>query len=473
MNVKAEKLDHNMAKLTVTIPVDVFQEATVKAYNKNKGKFQVPGFRKGKVSKEMLEKIYGKGIFYEDAVDFILNDTYPDAVKESGLDITTRPEIDIETLEDGKDFVYTALVAVKPPVKLGKYKGVSVEKADTAVSAAEVTERLNEIREQNGRIVAVEDAKRKVKKDDVVTIDFEGFVDGVPFEGGKGDDYPLTIGSHSFIDTFEDQLIGHKAGDQVEVNVSFPADYQAEKLAGKPALFKVLVKEIKEKQLPDLDDEFASEVSEFETLKEYKASLKKELEEKKAKIAAQENENRVLSAVVDAAEADIPDVMIKAVADNMLNEYADRLNRQGIPFEQYLKITGQTAEQLRDGMLDTARKNILTNLVLEAVAEQEKLEVTEEKVEERLKEMADAYKMDVETIRGMMGEEYLKNMKEDLKCQAAIDFLVSEAKLTAAKKAVKEAKEEKAEKAVKEAKEDAAEEAEKPAKKSCRKKKED
>jgi len=473
MKVKAEKLDHNMAKLTVTIPAEEFEAATVKAYNKNKNRFAVPGFRKGKTPKAMIEKIYGKGIFYEDAVDFLLNDTYPEAAKQSKLDITSRPEIDIVTLEDGKDFVYSALVATKPEVKLGKYKGVAVEKADASVAAAEVTERLNQIREQNARIVAIEDAKRKIKKDDIVTIDFEGFVDGKPFDGGKGSDYPLTIGSHSFIDTFEDQLKGHKAGEEVEVNVTFPADYQAKQLAGKPALFKVLVKEIKEKQLPELDDEFASEVSEFDTLKDYKASLKKELEEQKERAAAQENENRVISAVVDLAEADIPQVMVGAVADNMVEDYAQRLTQQGIPFDQFMKITGQTREKLREDMMEQARRNILTNLVLEAVADKEKIEVTDDKVEEHLKQMAETYKMDIETIRSIMGDR-LEELKADHKVQAAIDWLVAEAKLTAAKKAVKEVKEEKAEKAEKAAKavkEKTAEE--KPAKKTCRKKKED
>lgn len=461
MNVKVEKLEHNMAKLTVTIPADVFAAATVKAYNKNKDKFSVPGFRKGKTPKAMIEKIYGKGVFYEDAVDIVLNETYPDAAKESGLDITSRPEIDIVTLEDGKDFVYSASVATRPEVKLGKYKGVSVEKADYSVSAAEVNEKLAQVREQNARVIAVEDAKRKIKKDDIVTIDFEGFVDGKAFEGGKGTDYPLTIGSHSFIDTFEDQLKGHKAGDEVEVNVTFPEDYQAKELAGKPALFKVSVKEIKEKQIPELDDEFASEVSEFDTLKEYKASLKKEIEEQKAKMAAQQNENNVVAAVVDAAEADIPEVMINNVADNMVRDYAERLKNQGIPFDQYMKITGQTAEQLRDQMKDNAKKNIMTNLVLEAIAEKEKIEVTDEKVEEQLKAMAEGYKLALDTVKELMGEERIADMKEDLKCQAAIDWLVAEAKLTAPKKAAKEEKEAAAE--------------EKPAKKTTKKaaKKED
>ena len=460
MNVKVEKQEHNMAKLIVTIAAADFAAATVKAYNKNKDKFTVPGFRKGKTPKAMIEKIYGKGVFYEDAVDILLNDTYPEASRESGLAVTSRPEIDIVTLEDGKDFVYSATVAVKPEVKLGEYKGVSVQKADYSVTAAEVNERLAAIREKNARISSVEDDKRKIRKDDIVTIDFDGYVDGKPFEGGKGTDYPLTIGSHSFVDTFEDQLKGHRTGDEVEVKVTFPETYQAKELAGKPAVFNVLIKEIKEKQLPDLDDEFASEVSEFDTLKEYKASIKKEIEEQKAKAAAQENENAVIKAVVDASEADIPELMVNDTADNMVKEYAQRLKNQGIPFEQYMKITGQTVDQLRDSMKETAKRNILTNLVLEAVAAREELTVTEEKVNEQIDAMAEQYRMSAETIREIMGEERIEEMKEDLKCQAAIDWLVSKAKLVAAPKAPKE----KAESVE-----------EKPAKKNCKKteKKED
>lgn len=439
MNVNVEKLEHNMAKITVTVAEEIFKAATVTAYNKSKSKFSVPGFRKGKTPKEIIEKMYGKGVFYEEAADIVLNDTYPGAVKESGLDIQSRPEIDIVELSDGKDFVYSATVAVKPQVTLGEYKGITVEKTPVNVSAAEVNEKLAQVREQNARIVEIEDEKAKIKKDNIVTIDFEGFVDGAPFEGGKGEDYPLTIGSHSFIDTFEDQLIGHVKGDNVEVNVTFPKEYQAKELAGKEALFKVAVKEIKEKQLPALDDEFASEVSEFETLKEYKASLKKELEEQKGKAAAQQNENNVIKAVVDNAEADVPEAMVLTVADNMLNEYAERLKNQGIPFDQYMKITGQTSDKLRDQMKDSAKQNIMTNLVLEAVAEAENIQVADEKIEEEIKKLAEGYKMEADTVKELMGEEGLKNMKADLRCQAAIDFLVAEAKLVAPKKEKKTA----------------------------------
>ncbi len=442
MNVTFEKLEHNMAKITVTVEEQKFQEATVKAYQKNKSKFNIPGFRKGKASKAVIEKMYGVGVFYEEAVDFVLNDTYPDAAKETGLDIVSRPEIGIETLEAGKDFVYTATVAVKPEVTLGEYKGIKVEKAEVTVTAAEVNEKVSEAREKNARIVAVEDPKRKVKNDDIVTIDFEGFVDGKAFAGGQGTDYPLTIGSHSFVDTFEEQLIGHLAGDEVEVNVTFPEEYGAKELAGKPALFKVTVKEIKEKQLPDLDDEFASEVSEFETLKEYKASLKKELKEQKEKAAAQQNENNVVAAVCEKAEADIPDAMIDNVAENMLEDYAQRLNNQGIPFDQYMKITGQSEEALKDSFKDQAKKNIMTNLVLEAVADKENIEATEEDIEEQFKKMAEAYKMEVEKIKEIFGEGRVEDMKQDIRCQKAIDFLVAEAKLEAPKKEKKTAEKE-------------------------------
>ncbi|HIU87387.1 MAG TPA: trigger factor, partial [Candidatus Avilachnospira avistercoris] len=277
MNVQVEKLEKSMAKMTVTIPAEDFEKATVEAYNRQKNRMQIPGFRKGKAPKAMIEKMYGAGIFYEEAVDIILDRTYPEACRESGLEITSRPEISVDKIEKGQDLVYTATVAVKPPVELGEYKGIEVEKADSEVTDEEIDAEIKRVQEQNARIVSIDDPERKVKDADIVNIDFTGFVDGKEFAGGKGEDYPLTIGSHSFIDTFEDQLIGHKAGEEVDVNVTFPENYQAEELKGKPALFKVVIKTIKEKQLPEIDDDFASEVSEFETLKEYKDSVKRQL----------------------------------------------------------------------------------------------------------------------------------------------------------------------------------------------------
>ena len=443
MNVKVENLEHNMAKLTVSVPWDVFAKATDAAYNKNKAKFSIPGFRKGKTPKAIIEKTYGPTVFYEDAVDIVLNDTYPDVLNESKVEAVSRPSIGIEKLEQGQDFVYTAEVAVKPEVKLGKYKGVSVEKADTAVSAAEVNAKIEEERERNARIVPVEDAKRKIKKDDIAVIDFEGFTDGKPFEGGKGENYDLTIGSHSFIDTFEDQLIGKKAGDEVDVNVTFPAEYQAKELAGKAALFKVKINEIKEKVLPALDDEFASEVSEYETLKEYKAGVKKDLEAQKEKAAVQQNENAVVAAVVANCTADVPEAMIETTTENMVSDYAQRLQSQGIPFDQYMKITGTTLDQLKAQMKPQAEKNIMTNLVLEAIAAKEKIEAEAEEIDEQVKKMADMYKMEVEKVKEILGEEGLKNVEADVKCQKTIDLLVAEAKLSAkAKKAEKAAEEE-------------------------------
>lgn len=450
MNVKVENLEHNMVKLTVTVPWDVFAKATDAAFNKNKAKFSIPGFRKGKTPKAIIEKTYGPQVFYEDAVDIVLNDTYPEALAEAKIDAVSRPSIGIETLEAGKDFVYTAELAVKPEVKLGKYKGVSVEKADTSVSAAEVNAKIEEERERSARLVPVEDAKRKIKKDDVATIDFEGFTDGKAFDGGKGENYDLTIGSHSFIDTFEDQLIGKKVGDEVDVDVTFPKEYQAKELAGKKALFKVKINEIKEKLLPELNDEFASEVSEYETLKEYKAGVKKDLEEQKAKAAAQQNENAVIDAVVQNATADVPEAMIESTTENMVNDYAQRLQSQGIPFDQYMKITGTTVDQLKSQMRGNALKNIMTNLVLEAIAAKEKIEAKAEEIDEQVKKMADMYKMEVEKVKEILGEEGLKNVEADVKCQKTIDMLVAEAKLTAkAKKAAKEEKEEAAEKPAK------------------------
>ena len=434
MNVVSETLEHSMAKITVTVPFEQFNAATVKAYQKLKTRFNIPGFRKGKASKAVIEKMYGKGVFYEEAADIVLNETYPDAAKETGLDITSRPEINVEKIGDGEDFVYSAKVAVRPEVKLGEYKGVCVEKAVVTVTAAEVNEKINEAREKNARIVACEDPDRKVKTGDIVTIDFEGFVDGEAFAGGQGTDYPLTIGSHSFVDNFEDQLTGHKCGEDVEVNVTFPEEYGAKELAGKAALFKVQIKEIKEKQLPALDDEFAEEVSEFDTMKEYKASVKKEIKEQKEKLAAQQNENAVIDAVCALCEADIPDPMIEFTSEGMLDDYARRLENQGIPFDQYMKITGQKEEDLLASFKDQAKKNIMTNLVLTAVADKEGIEASDDEVEEQYKKMAEAYKMEVEKVKEFFNEEQLSQLKADIRCQKAIDLLVAEAVLKAPEK---------------------------------------
>ena len=350
MNVNVEKLEKNMAKMTVTVPAEEFEKATVEAYNRQKNRISIPGFRKGHAPKAMIEKMYGAGIFYEEAVDIILDRTYPEACRESGLEIASRPEISVDKIEKGSDLVYTATVAVKPEVELGEYKGIEVEKADSVVTDEEVEAEIKRTQERNARIVSIDDADREVKDGDIVNIDFNGFVDGKEFAGGKGEDYPLTIGSHSFIDNFEDQLVGHKAGEEVEVNVTFPEDYHAEELKGKPALFKVTIKTIKEKQLPEIDDDFASEVSEFETLAEYKDSVKKEIKERKEKWAAQENENKVVAAVVANAKIDVPDAMIDTEAEQLVQNFRRRIESQGMNFDQYMKYTGMDAQSIKDSM---------------------------------------------------------------------------------------------------------------------------
>ena len=427
MSLQVEKLEKNMAKLTVEVPAEQFEKALTASYNKNKNRFNIPGFRKGKAPQAMVEKMYGVGVLYEDAIEEALDATYGDAVKESGLEIVSRPEIGVEQIEKGKPFIYTATVAVKPEVTLGEYKGVEVEGTKADVTDEDVQNELKKVQEQNSRLVAVEG--RPVADGDQTVIDFEGFVDGTPFEGGKAEDYTLVIGSHSFIDTFEDQLVGKNAGDEVEVNVTFPEEYHAKELAGKPAVFKVKIKEIKSKELPELNDEFASEVSEFETLDAYKEDLQKKLAETKQKQASAENENKVVQKVVDNATMDIPAPMVDQQVTNMINDYARRMQSQGLSLDQYLQFTGTTLDQLKEQMQPQAESRIRARLVLEAVAKAENIEVSEETVEAELKKMAETYKMEVEQVKNIMGEDGLKQMKEDMAVQEAADFLVAQAKL--------------------------------------------
>ena len=427
MSVQVEKLEKNMAKLTVEVSAEDFKAAIKKAFNKNKNRFAIPGFRKGKAPRAMIEKMYGEGVFYEDAADEAINASYAEAMKESGLDIVSRPEVTIEKIGKDEPFVYSALVAVKPEVTLGQYKGVEVEKADASVSAEDVEAELKKVQEQNARLLTVED--RGVEDGDQTVIDFEGFVDGKGFEGGKAEDYPLTIGSHSFIDTFEEQLIGKKIGEECEVNVTFPTEYHAADLAGKPATFKVTVKEIKVKELPELNDEFASEVSEFDTLDEYKKDVEKKLAEKKEIEANSKNEDAVVAKVVENATMEIPDKMIDAQAENMVQDMARRMQSQGLSLDMYLKYTGMTVEQMKEQARPDAEKRIRTRLVLEAVAKAENIQISDEKVDEEVAKMAEAYKMEVEKLKSYMSESDVKQMKEDLAVQQAVDLLVAEAKL--------------------------------------------
>lgn len=427
MSVQVEKLEKNMAKLTVEVSAEDFKAAIKKAFNKNKNRFAIPGFRKGKAPQAMIEKMYGEGVFYEDAADEAINASYAEAMKESGLDIVSRPEVTIEKIGKDEPFVYSALVAVKPEVTLGQYKGVEVEKADASVSAEDVEAELKKVQEQNARLLTVED--RGVEDGDQTVIDFEGFVDGKGFEGGKAEDYPLTIGSHSFIDTFEEQLIGKKIGEECEVNVTFPTEYHAADLAGKPATFKVTVKEIKVKELPELNDEFASEVSEFDTLDEYKKDVEKKLAEKKEIEANSKNDDAVVAKVVENATMEIPDKMIDAQAENMVQDMARRMQSQGLSLDMYLKYTGMTVEQMKEQARPDAEKRIRTRLVLEAVAKAENIQISDEKVDEEVAKMAEAYKMEVEKLKSYMSESDVKQMKEDLAVQQAVDLLVAEAKL--------------------------------------------
>ena len=427
MSVQVEKLEKNMAKLTVEVSAEDFKAAIKKTFNKNKNRFAIPGFRKGKAPQAMIEKMYGEGVFYEDAADEAINASYAEAMKESGLDIVSRPEVTIEKIGKDEPFVYSALVAVKPEVTLGQYKGVEVEKADASVSAEDVEAELKKVQEQNARLLTVED--RGVEDGDQTVIDFEGFVDGKGFEGGKAEDYPLTIGSHSFIDTFEEQLIGKKIGEECEVNVTFPTEYHAADLAGKPATFKVTVKEIKVKELPELNDEFASEVSEFDTLDEYKKDVEKKLAEKKEIEANSKNEDAVVAKVVENATMEIPDKMIDAQAENMVQDMARRMQSQGLSLDMYLKYTGMTVEQMKEQARPDAEKRIRTRLVLEAVAKAENIQISDEKVDEEVAKMAEAYKMEVEKLKSYMSESDVKQMKEDLAVQQAVDLLVAEAKL--------------------------------------------
>ena len=426
MSVQVENLEKNTAKLTIEVPAEKFEEAVQHSYNKNKGKFNIPGFRKGKAPFNMIKKMYGVGVFYEDAVDEVIDASYPDAAKESGLEIVSRPAVSIEQIEEGKSFIYTAKVAVKPEVTLGEYKGVEVQKTKSEVTEEDIETEIKRAREKNSRLITVED--RGVEDGDQVTIDFDGSVDGKRFEGGKAEDYPLTIGSHTFIDNFEEQLIGKKTGEECEVNVTFPAEYHVEELKNKPAVFKVKVKEIQRKELPEANDEFASEVSDFDTMEEYKKDLSEKLHAEKIEAAKTADEDKVVAKVIENATMEIPDQMVEEQVNGMVNDYARRLESQGISFKQYVEITGMTAEKIGEQMKPQAIKRIQTRLVLEAVVKAENIQADDAAVEEQFDKMAEDFKMDKEQIKGMFGEEQMAQLKEDLAVQKAIDFLVAEAK---------------------------------------------
>ena len=426
MSFTVENLEEkNMVKLVIEASAEEFEAGLNAAYNKNKNKISVPGFRKGKAPRKMIEQLYGSQIFFEDAANEIIPDAYADAAKESGLDIVSQPKVSIEQLEAGKPFIFAAEVAVRPEVELGEYKGVEVTKADAEVTDADVEEELKKVQDQNSRTVSVED--RAVKDGDMTVIDFEGFIDGEAFEGGKGENYPLTIGSHSFIDTFEEQMIGMNIGEEKELNVTFPEDYHAENLKGKPATFKVTVKEIKEKQLPELDDDFDQDVSDFDTLAEYKDDLKKKIAERKESEAKAKKESEAIEKVVEAAKMDIPQAMIDTQVNRMLEDFAMRLQQQGLSVEQYFQYTGMTADKIMEEMKPEAVKRIKNSLVLEAVAKAENIEVSEEEFEAELQKMADMYKMEIEKIKEFMQDAEAKQMKDDIAIQKAVELIVSSA----------------------------------------------
>ncbi|MDY6329403.1 MAG: trigger factor [Lachnospiraceae bacterium] len=426
MSLQVEKLEKNMAKLTIEVSAEEVEKAIEKAYQKQKSRISVPGFRKGKVPRKMVEKMYGVGVFYEDAVNDMIPTAYEAAVKESELEIVSQPKIDVVQIEAGKEFIFTAEVAVKPEVELGEYKGVEVPKSDVSVSDEEIMAEIDREREQNSRIITVDD--RAVEDGDMTVIDFEGFVDGVAFEGGKGTDYPLTIGSHSFIDTFEEQLIGKNIGEEVDVNVTFPEEYHAEELKGKPALFKVTVKEIKKKELPELDNDFVEDVSEFSTVDEYKASIKTKIEEKKVDEAKSAKEEAAIEKIIEGAKMEIPDAMVDSQVRQMAEDFARRISAQGLTIDQYFQYTGLTSDKLLEQMRPQALKRIQSRLVLEAVADKENFEVTDEDVNNEINDMASAYQMEADKLKDLLTDADKENMKKDIQVKKAVEFVTENAK---------------------------------------------
>ena len=425
MSLQVENLEHNMAKLTIEVDAAEVEKAIQASYLKQRKSISVPGFRKGKVPRQMIEKMYGVEIFYEDAANQLISENYSKAYDECELDIVSQPTVDVVQLEKGKPFIFTAEVAVKPEVTLGEYKGLKVDKTSTRVTAKEVDAEIEKERERNGRLVDVTD--RAVQDKDQVTLDFEGFVDGVAFEGGKGEGYPLTIGSGAFIPGFEEQLIGAEIGKEMEVNVTFPEEYQAEELAGKAAVFKCTVQGIKVNELPEVDDEFASEVSEFETLDEYKANVKQKIKDRKIEEAKTKKEDQAVEKAIENAEMDIPQPMIDLQVKQMADDFAMRIQQQGLSLEQYFQFTGMTAEKMMEELQPQAEKRIKTRLVLEAVAKAEDIQVTEERLDEELAKMAEQYQMEVEKLKELIGDQEKELMKEESAVQDAVTFLADSA----------------------------------------------
>ncbi len=426
MSVKVEKKEKNMAVITVTVPNEDFKKALKETFNREKGRFSLPGFRKGHAPQAMIEKFYGAGVFFEGAVNSCINRTYPDAAKESGLEIVSRPEIDVQDVSADKDLVYTATVAVKPGVILGEYKGIEVQKADMTVTDADVEEAIRRELEKDSRLVTVTD--RAAQDGDTVKIDFDGSVDGEAFDGGKGENYPLVLGSGSFIPGFEEQIVGHNTGDAFDVEVTFPEDYHAKELAGKPAVFKTVLHEIQTREVPEFNEAFADDKG-FDSTDAYREDVKKRLADAKAKAAAAANENAVIGKVVENAQIDLPEPMIETQVEQLIDDYSRRMQSQGLQLEQYMEYTGMTFDKLKEQFHPQAERNLRTRLTLEAVVDAENIQVSDEAIEDEIKRMADQYKVDVEKMHEFLSDEDKKNIAMDLKIQEAVDFLVAEAKL--------------------------------------------
>ena len=421
MGLSVEKLEGSMAKLTIEVPASEFTKAITEAYNKNKNRFSVPGFRKGKVPQAYIEKMYGPSIFYEDAANKLINEYYPKEVADCELDIVSSPEIDVEQIEKGKDFIFTAMVATKPEIKIGEYKGIEIEKIDSEVTDDEVMAEILKTQKENSRSIPVED--RPAAMDDEVTINYEGFMDDVAFEGGKGENHKLTLGSHSFIDTFEDQIVGKSIGDKFDVNVTFPEEYHAPELAGKPAVFKVELLGINAIELPELDDEFAEEVSSFDTFEEYKADVKKILEVKKEREVKNKKQEAVLTKIAEATEMNLPEPMIRYNQEKMFEEFGQNLMYQGINMDQYLALMGTTKEQMLEQIKPDAIKRIKNGLILEAVVDVENITATDEEYDEELKVMAESYQMEIDKLKELVGDNEKESIKKDIAVRKALEFL--------------------------------------------------
>ena len=426
MSLQVEKMEKNMAKLTIEVSAEDVEKAMQSAYQKAKGRISIPGFRKGKAPRKMIEQMYGKGVFLEDAVNALIPEHYSKALGECELEIVSQPKIDLVQTEPGKALIFTAEVAVKPEVTLGEYKGVEVPKSEIEVTDEEVDAEVKKEQEKNSRTINVED--RAAQLNDIVTIDFEGSVDGVPFDGGQATEYPLTLGSNTFIPGFEDQLVGAKVGDDVDVKVTFPEEYQAKELAGKEAIFKCAVKKIEAKELPELDDDFAKDVSEFDTLAEYKEHVKTNLVEKKENEAKHAKEDAAVDKIIENAQMDIPEAMLETQCRQMLDDFSRRMQSQGLSMDQYFQFTGMTAEKMMEDMKPQALKSIETRLVLEKVAEVENIQPTEEEVNEEISKMAEAYKMEADKLKELLGERELEQMKKDMAVQKAVTLVADAAK---------------------------------------------